>query len=321
MACEICVRDLWPSLCAGYSVYCMRPFNKLFAAIDKTRASQNAIDYAVRLALHEDTTLTFCHAVDLAREANGRAGNFAMDNLARLSELRREGRALLDVARTAADGRAVPARLLELGGSTAASTVNAARSRGASAIVVGTEAAGRGAKSVGALAEDVLRLSDLPVILVSRRSSAAAPMTSIVVAIDSSPAAKKALDFALDLAEGGRVQVVAVHVRPRHETDSAIRRNMPLLGDIVAYAAKRGIKIEASLARGRVVEELASAVKVLKADLLVVGSDGPCSLRGLSFPSIAKYAAHEVAVPVAVVRAANVEQPRKYQRIELSIAC
>jgi nucleotide-binding universal stress UspA family protein len=295
----------------------MKPFNKLFAAIEPTRASQNAVDYAVRLALYENTTVTFCHGVDLSREAVG-TGVSARDGLARLSGLRREGRQFLDAAQTAAFGRSVPASTLELTGSTARATINAARNRGVSAIVVGAEAGDRGAIYVGTLAEDVLRLSDRPVILVSRPSLAAAPMASIVVAIDGSQAAKSALDFALDVAEGGRVQVVAVHVRPRYETDAGIRKARPLLADVVAYAARRNIKIEVALARGRVVDELATAVKVLKADLLVVGTDGPGILRALPFPSIAKCASRAIAVPVAVVRAAGHE--RAYQNLRLTDA-
>jgi nucleotide-binding universal stress UspA family protein len=297
----------------------MKPFNKLFAAIEPTRASQNAVDYAVRLALYENTTVTFCHGVDLAPEAAGGTG-FSSDRLARLSGLRREGRLVLDAAQTTAFDRSVPASALELTGSTACATVNAARNRGVSAIVVGAEPGDRGATSVGTLAEAVLRLSDRPVILVSRPSVAAAPMASIVVAIDGSQAAKSALDFALDVAEGGLVQVVAVHVRPRYETDAGIRKARPLLEDVVAYAARRNIKIEAALARGRVVDELATAVKVLKADLLVVGTDGPGTLRALPFPSIARCVSRAIAVPVAVVRAAQHERAYNNLRLTDSIA-
>jgi nucleotide-binding universal stress UspA family protein len=292
----------------------MKPFNKLFAAIEPTLASQNAVDYAVRLALYENTTVTFCHGVDLEREAAGGSGFSARDRLTRLSGLRREGRQFLDAAQTAAFGRSVAASALELTGSTACATVNAARNRGVSAIVVGAEEAERGATSLGTLAEAVLRLSERPVILVSRPSVAAAPMTSIVVAIDGSQASKSALDFALDVA------VVAVHVRPRYESDAGIRKVRPLLEEVVAYAAKRNIKIEAALARGRVVDELATAVKVLKADLLVVGSDGPGTLRALPFPSIAKCASRAIAVPVAVVRAAQHERFYNNLRLTDSIA-
>jgi len=144
----------------------MKPFNKVFVALDDSHASNIAVDYAARLAHRADATITFCHSVDLAGAFGGHSAFTAPNNIVRLSSLRRNGQALLARAQATADARAIPARGLELVGSTAAATVNVASRRGASAIVVGTEAARRNSRSLGLLAEDVLRLSEQPVILV-----------------------------------------------------------------------------------------------------------------------------------------------------------
>jgi nucleotide-binding universal stress UspA family protein len=297
----------------------MKPFNKMFVAIDDSSVSKLAVDYAAGLARREDATVTFCHSVDLASDADHQS--FAAPNkVARLAALRRNGRALLAAAQATAEARSVPANVLELLGSTATASVNAAMRRGASAIVVGTESANRSATSIGALAEEVLRLSDRPVILVSRPFAPAQAPASIVVGIDGSEPAKAALNFALDLAADGRARIVATHVLGKNVSDKEVSERRAMLGDVVAFAARRGVAIDAAFARGLVVDELADAVRMLKADLLVVGSHGPGTLRALPMPSIAKRATRAIPVPVAVVRCPGAVRPAELPRTQFATA-
>jgi nucleotide-binding universal stress UspA family protein len=298
----------------------MKPFKKVFVALDESQAARHAVEYAAHLAQRGGATITFCHSVNLA--APHRHASFdRANNLAKLAQLRRAGRARLADAQAVASARSVTAGALELASSTAAATVNAALRRGASAIVVGTEAANRRASGSGdSLADDVLRLSEGPVIVVSRPFVAPAPASSIVVAIDGSAAARRALDFALDLAVDGRARVVAMHVLAKHVTDHDVRERRALLADVVAYAARRGVTIDAAFGRGHVIDELAASVKVLKADLLVVGSHGPSGLRALPIPSVGKLAAREVPCPVAIVRASESMRLLPPAKIPLALA-
>jgi len=132
----------------------------------------------------------------------------------------------------------------------------------------------------------------------------------VVVGIDGSAAAQRALDFACDEAERRGAELHVVHAwsypyRGRR-TDKAEPRELmeqdasQTLQDAVDHVASRGVTVVAHLEEGPPVAALIDAAT--DAALLVVGSHGHGSVIGSLLGSTSQAVAHRANCPVALVR-------------------
>jgi nucleotide-binding universal stress UspA family protein len=141
-------------------------------------------------------------------------------------------------------------------------------------------------------------------------------MATVVVGVDSSDGAKRALAFALEEARLRKTALRVVHVwsfpaiagsgvtftpsagfdfeQPRGDAE---RRLNSVLDEVVG--ANPGVAIERQLVEGRVTRVLVE--KAQGADLLVVGSRGHRGLTGLLLGSIGQQCVQHAPCPVAIV--------------------
>jgi len=136
---------------------------------------------------------------------------------------------------------------------------------------------------------------------------------TIIVALDGSEQSLLALNHARAIAECFRSKLILVHAFP-HTSDL---RNSIDYNNLVAVRIKRGeeiietarkqlgrisITVDEELLEGPAPEAILSVTATRNADLIVMGSRGMGSLKGIMFGSVSLKVAHYAPCPVMVVR-------------------
>jgi len=144
--------------------------------------------------------------------------------------------------------------------------------------------------------------------------------TSVLVAVDDSESAGRALDFALDLAESLRLPVRVIHAtQPRSSRAGEVRTlkyddireaagDIPeyaLAADVLdralAQAGERAVSVEAVLLSGDPAEALLRYAAECDRPMLVIGRRGLGPLRGLLMGSVSDKTVRLTKCPVVVV--------------------
>jgi nucleotide-binding universal stress UspA family protein len=136
---------------------------------------------------------------------------------------------------------------------------------------------------------------------------------SIIVALDGSEQSMLALEHARAIAECFGSKLVLVHAFP-HTSDL---RDSVEYNSIIALRTKEGqaiiataqkqlgrtsIEVEEDLLEGPAAEAILSAAAIRHADLIVMGSRGMGSLKGVVFGSASTKVSHYAPCAVMVVR-------------------
>ena len=136
---------------------------------------------------------------------------------------------------------------------------------------------------------------------------------SIIVALDGSEQSLLALDHARAIAECFRSKLILVHAFPHTSDlrDSIEYNNLVALrikgGEEIIEAARKllgrtSIEVDEDLLEGPAAEAVLSVAGTRHSDLIVMGSRGMGSLKGMVFGSVSTKVAHYAACPVMVVR-------------------
>ena len=136
---------------------------------------------------------------------------------------------------------------------------------------------------------------------------------SIIVALDGSEQSLLAIEHARAIAECFRSKLVLVHAFPHTSDlrDSIEYNNLVALrikkGEEIIEAAREqlgrtSIEVDEDLLEGPAAEAILSAAATRKSDLIVMGSRGMVSLKGMVFGSVSTKVAHYAPCPVMVVR-------------------
>lgn len=150
----------------------------------------------------------------------------------------------------------------------------------------------------------------------SRDSAPDAPFAFIIVAMDGSPFAERALPIACGLArragDAGRIELVHVHDRgnfspnapmvdPTWENDRAAEMNLDLgsVAEVVARDTK--LPVTAVMLRGDAAESLTRYAAERGADLLVMTTHGRSGIRRAVLGSVTERVLRAAAIPVLVV--------------------
>ena len=137
--------------------------------------------------------------------------------------------------------------------------------------------------------------------------------TSIIVALDGSEQSLLAIEHARAIAECFSSKLVLVHSFPHTSDlrDSIEYNNLVALrikrGEEIIEAARKhlgrtSIEVDEELLEGPAAEAIFSAAATRKSDLIVMGSRGMGSLKGMVFGSVSTKVAHYAPCPVMVVR-------------------
>jgi len=186
--------------------------------------------------------------------------------------------------------------------------VNAARRFKASLIVVGWR--GHGAVRrllMGSVSRGVVERAACPVLIVRRRLRR---LRRVVIGLDGSSNAHRAVDFAARLGRVGRSSITVVRVvepialptgvrLPNKELVRRARRDV----DAAASRLRRsGWTARADVRTGEPLATLLDVVNLTGSDLLIVGARGARGLRRALLGSVAVGALNRSSTPVLVVR-------------------
>ena len=138
-------------------------------------------------------------------------------------------------------------------------------------------------------------------------------ITSILVPVDGSDPAEKALDYALNLAEihDAKVEILTVvdevKVAPdwvREYSEKMREQGEEVLTSTFSKAVKQKPNIEISkcLAEGYASEEILKCAEKGHHDLIVMGSRGMGLVRGLVLGSVSSRVVNQAEIPVLIVK-------------------
>ncbi len=138
-------------------------------------------------------------------------------------------------------------------------------------------------------------------------------ITSILVPVDGSVPAEKALNYALNLAEihDAKVEIMTVvdevKMAPdwaREYSEKLREQDEDVLTSTFSKAVKEkpNIKISKCLAEGYASEEILKCAEKGHHDLIVMGSRGMGLVRGLVLGSVSSRVVNQAEIPVLIVK-------------------
>ena len=245
-------------------------FKRITVAVDGSPASEAGVRCALSLA-GDDTTLFFCRVVDPASAVRDIPFKAPLSP----AELHAAARAACeDGVRKGSHGRTGIARAV-----------------------------------VGSTAEEVIRLSDVPVAVAHADDMLRAG--PIAVAIDASDAADAALTIGIELARAVPCELHLFHVFGRADLkyidalEHASLEAAAVLEEAADRARSSGVAFESSMLEGNPAQELLEALDRHQCASAVVGTHGASELDRLLFGSVAFALVERARVPIFVVRQAE----------------
>jgi len=151
---------------------------------------------------------------------------------------------------------------------------------------------------------------------------------NILVAVDGSEHSKKALNYALELAEKFDGKITLIHVystvvpivpsgdvlssptlTPQASAALAAKmaeevkqRGTRILNEAELIVKERGVSVEKVLREGDAVREIAAAAQEGRFDLVVVGHRGWSKLKELFLGAVSEGVSHKAPCPVMIVK-------------------
>ena len=298
------------------------PIRTILAAVDFSQSSERAFDYALAVAKAAGATLHLLHAWR-APPWSPPIGSLPVEQTtlieSALESWRRSAERELGALRERAERDGVACRThLEIG-IASATIAQAVNELGADLAVVG--ARGRSALAhvlLGSAAERVMRISACPVVVVPERAPLLSrlPLRKVVVAVDFSPPARRALGLALRLGEVlGRPEIVllyAHYVPMEIETivgaevaqalDSVENRPHQQLEEWSHALGDEGWQVRCRVVHERPEDAIVKLAEAEAADLITLGVHGHVPLAAAFLGSVAQRVVRRAPCPVASVR-------------------
>lgn len=142
--------------------------------------------------------------------------------------------------------------------------------------------------------------------------------SKVLVGIDGSPFADKALRFAVDIAKTYRSKLIIVHVVLRRfyavaPSEAGIlattvfvkemeTEGKEIINKAEAYVKEQGVDYDCRLLQGVPAEEIVKLSQDEKADLVVLGSRGLSEVRAFLLGSVSDKVSHHTKCPTLIVK-------------------
>ena len=144
-------------------------------------------------------------------------------------------------------------------------------------------------------------------------------MDHILVAVDDSPGARRAVTEGVELARstGAALTFLAVRHRIRLLGDPQYQRRLtkqlarfrPVLDDALSEAEQAGVEADAEILEGDVVEEIIRVALYRESDVIVVGSRGLGPFTSAMLGSVSRALVEYAPVPVVIAGREAVTPP------------
>jgi nucleotide-binding universal stress UspA family protein len=152
---------------------------------------------------------------------------------------------------------------------------------------------------LGSVSHECVEHSPCPVVVL--RGGPDPSDGPIVVGLDGSEGAARALDWAADLAEATGARLVAVHAPIVGANNATVNAARTALDQWCAPLVEREVPHEVRVEPGDARTTLERVADESDASLLVVGTRGLGAIRGLLLGSVAGYIARYSERPIAIV--------------------
>ena len=154
--------------------------------------------------------------------------------------------------------------------------------------------------SLGSMAEKVFRHAECPVLIVKQKTK----LSKILVAVDGSESAEKALEYAFQLAKKHKAKVTLLNVGESKlfgfKPEVAREVGEHILSD--AAAKVKGLKLNTQLEFGNPAETIIEVAEKGNYDFIVVGSRGISSVKRFFLGSVSDDISHHAKCSVLIVR-------------------
>jgi len=140
----------------------------------------------------------------------------------------------------------------------------------------------------------------------------------ILVAVDGSPAAERALDCAVELAKSHAAKLIILHVMlqqvyPVTHSHAGVLAptvfvsEMPAEGENIIkkadqYASGKGVEYQCKMVQGVPADEIVKCASTDRADLVIMGSRGLNEVRSFLFGSVSDRVSHRIKCPTLIVK-------------------
>jgi nucleotide-binding universal stress UspA family protein len=271
-------------------------FTNLTVAVDDSPAAAAGVNAALRYA-RDDAAIVACSVVDGAAPRPG-------------------AQTTCDIVLRTVRGRGLHGESDVVEDHPAAGILRCAREHHSDAIAIGSHGrAGLMRALLGSVAEEVVRESDVPVIVAHPGDDER--VGPIAVAIDDSPASDAAVTTAIALAKPGGHTLVLLHVfgsADLRRVEHGLREDASeffALARLEAEASleeaadrcrNAGVACESVMLEGDAAAELLAAAARHACSAIVIGTHGGSELSRLLFGSIAATVAERARIPVVMVR-------------------
>lgn len=284
-----------------------RPLATLLVPTDFSPGADAALERAASLPLTPDATLHVLHVLpaNLPRKIRSQAEPEARRALEQRA-------ALASAAARRADNGEIEIVPLLVRGQEHVEIIRQARARGAELIVLGRHS--RRAlrdRFLGSTAERVIRMGDLPVLVVRRRPSG--PYRCPIAALDLADAARRVVQLALRLLDPGASRCWLVHAyrvpfeqwmtaADRKEWHARVDQKLKRFVDRLDVP---GVRLEPILRAGRPESVVFEEVMRLGGDLIALGTHARSGLAYALMGSVAGKVLHNAPCDVVVGRPAR----------------
>jgi nucleotide-binding universal stress UspA family protein len=299
----------------------MIAMRRILCPTDFSSLSARALDHAIALAGWYDAGLTVLHVSPLMPSVSG-TSSLAIDPIT--LEPRGRERMVERVREFAAPAlkAGLDTRCLLREGPIVADIVAQARQEGADLVALGTHGYGGLRRLLlGSVAEKVLRQAPCPVLTVAGAAEASVPhappsLARIVCAVDFSAPARRALSYALSLAQRAKARLTVLHVAewpqgelrghhawfgsdyPEQIQNDALHE----LRAVVPPEARAWCDVHERVTLGTPWRRILHTLQDERADLAVLGVPGANAAEQLVFGSTANEVVRHAPCPVLTVR-------------------
>ncbi len=293
-------------------------FQKILHPTDFSDVAMRAFEQAVVLAGQYKAELRVVHAITLNQynPAIARRGMPMLEEIYESieKELGRELEGMVE----GADANEVPFEWVFHRGINASEAIlEEAEKWSADLVVMGTHGnAGLRHFFLGSVAEQVVRYSLCPVMVLGRKEDIPGKFENILLPVDFSETSNAAADVALDVAQNHGATVHALHVfespalPPYSFTQEDIfawdpqlrQRGEKALADFVKKRLKDGITTVTHVKEGRPSRQIVALSKQQPIDLIVMGTKGVSGIDHLLLGSVTEKVLRKAQVPVLTVR-------------------
>jgi len=280
-------------------------FRKILVPVDGSRGCLQAQEVAVSFAKNFKSNVTVVHVVshDLLHAKERAYREVPIPIVTEITNWFSEaGRKILADAEALfkEEGIEVDSRFVEYE-DPAETIIHVAKDEGYSLVVMGNHGENEAdTSSLGSVAEKVARYAECPTLIVKEPTS----MLKILVGVDGSEHAAKAVECTVQLAERNEAEVTLLHVGESKLFSLKPNLMMEIGERILSEAAGRveGVKARTQLESGNPAKTIVNVAEKGEYDLIVVGSRGVSGVKRFFLGSVSDYVTRNARCSVLIAR-------------------